>query len=330
VSLAARRRRATVLAGAIGCALLGVLAAPAMGDDHDAGVAADGPVVEVGAGGENRYSPEDVTVEAGEPVTFVWVGGGHSVTHRADDPAFDSHPDCREGRVLDVPRDCGAPGTSEEVVLDEAGTYEFGCRIHDGMTGTITVEEASAEEDGTESAEKSANESDGDPEAGESGGGSDDEGAAGDGSGNGEAGASSAEAPEAPAGSEDDGEGDAERQQAAEALAGFSAERSTPSDIGAVRPDDDLRQTGDFGSLPDPQVGEPDDADGPGSILQSLPRPDDEPDLEPFPDAERPSTDDEVALPAQDGGDRTVPIALASVGVLGTGAAVVRQVLAGA
>jgi plastocyanin len=329
VSLASRRRRATVLASTLGCVLVGLLAAPALGDEHDAQVAADGPVVEVGAGGENRYSPEDVTVEAGEPVTFVWVGGGHSVTHRADDPAFDSHPDCREGRVLDVPRDCGAPGSSEEVVLDEPGTYEFGCRINEDMTGTITVEEPSGAEEESESADEPADEGDdGGPEASESGDRSGGEGSGGDGSGGEGAGAASAEAPETS--SEDDAD-EAERQQAADAMAGFSAQRSSPTDIGAVRPDEDLRQTGDFGSLPDPEVDDPEDSDGgPGSILQSLPRPDDEPDLEPFPDAEEPSADDEVALPAQGGQDRTVPIALASVGVLGTGAAVVRQVLAGA
>jgi plastocyanin len=287
-------------------------------------------VVEVGAGGENRYSPEDVTVEAGEPVTFVWVGGGHSVTHRADDPAFDSHPDCREGRVLDVPRDCGAPGTSEEVVLDEAGTYEYGCRIHGDMTGTVTVEEASGSDESEPSESPGGEddaEEDGDAEPDETGDGSGADGSDGEEAGDDDgAGASSAEA----GATSDDGGGeedDADREQAAEAMAGFSAQRSTPSDIGEARPDEDLRQDGDLESLPDPEVDEPeDDSD---SVLQGLPRPGDEPDLEPFPDAEEPSADDEVALPAQGGGNRTIPIALASVGVLGTGAAVVRQVLAG-
>jgi plastocyanin len=337
VTPALRRHRAVVLAGAMGVLLLGTLATPAAGDD-DPGLGADGPVVEVGAEGENRYAPASVTVEPEEPVTFVWVGGGHSVTHQAGDPEFDSHPDCRESDVLEVPRDCGSPGTTEEVVLDESGIYEFGCRIHDDMTGTITVEAAGSD---ARKADESSDEDSG--SNGGSGGdaGSGDGGDAGSPSeapgGNGDAEEGGAgESGDSSSSSGDGGDSDEDeedRQRAADAMAGFSAERSQPADIGeAPVPDEDLRQSGDGFGMHEPEVDEPEDGDG--FALQGLPNAGDadgeDPDLEPFPEAEEPSTDDEVALPAQGGGDRTIPIALASLGVLGTGAAVLRQVMVGA
>jgi plastocyanin len=339
VTLARRRHRALVLAGALGGLLVGALATPALGDD-DSGLGADGPVVEVGAEGENRYAPASVTVEPDEPVTFVWVGGGHSVTHQADGRDFDSHPDCRESEVLGVPRDCGGPGTTEEVALDEPGTYEFGCRIHDDMTGTITVEAASADTDDGSSDEGGGSDGSG-SEAGSDGsggeGGSDEEASGDGGAGEGTASRSSADgspssSDESDESDESDGD-DEERQRAADAMAGFSPERSEPADIGeAPVPDDDLRQSGDMDGMLEPEVDEPDEDEQ--FSLQGLPHARDgeaeDPDLEPFPEAEEPTPDDEVALPAQDGGDRTIPIALASLGVLGTGAAVLRQVMVGA
>jgi plastocyanin len=334
VPLSRRRHRAALLAGAMGGLLLGTLAAPALGDD-DAGLGADGPVVEVGAEGENRYAPASVTVEPEEPVTFVWVGGGHSVTHQAGDREFDSHPDCRESEVLEVPRDCGGPGTTEEVVLDEPGTYEFGCRIHGDMKGTITVEAASSDAEKADEPSDGGGGSEGGSERSGGDGGSGGDASGGDegGSGEGSASRSSADG----SSSSDDGgerdEDDEERQRAADAIAGFSPERSRPADIGeAPVPDDDLRQSGELFGMQEPEVDEPEEGDG--FALHGLPHARDgeaeDPDLEPFPDAQDPSADDEVALPAQDGGDRTIPIALATLGVLGTGAAVLRQVMVGA
>jgi len=80
---------------------------------------------------DSAFDPADVTVEAGE--TLTWSNDGalpHTAT--ADDGSFDTG-------TLD-------PGDSDSVRIDEPGTYPYYCTLHGapggiGMAGTITVAE---------------------------------------------------------------------------------------------------------------------------------------------------------------------------------------------
>jgi plastocyanin len=76
---------------------------------------------------DNEFGPTEVTVPAG--TTVLWVNRGlipHTAT--ALSGSFDS------GIIL--------PGETFAVTLDTAGTYEYHCTLHPGMTGTVVVEEA--------------------------------------------------------------------------------------------------------------------------------------------------------------------------------------------
>jgi plastocyanin len=328
-----RRASAAVLLSSLLVLVAGVLVGPGAGE-----ATASDTVVEVGADGEERYAPAEVTVAPGEAVTFVWVGDDHSVTHQADVPEFDSHPVCTEGPLTGTGYQCGEEGEELQVELDEPGTYPFACRLHDDMTGTITVAEESESEQDTGSDESESTSDEAEPSPDDSGSSSDgpsessggpqegdqdaDEGSSAVSSGEQEAG-------DADAGTsgEDGDDEDPQRQAAIDSLAEFSPERSSPRGIGGSPvPDEDLRQDG----LEEPEVEEPDAAEGwPGFQVGVRDLGDQEPDLEPFPEPEDPTGTDEVALPAQDGGDRTVPIAIATLGVLGVGGVALRQVLVG-
>jgi plastocyanin len=333
-----RRARAAVLLSSLLVLLAGVLVGPGAGE-----AAASDAVVDVGADGDERYAPAEVTVAPGETVTFVWVDDDHSVTHQADVPEFDSHPVCTEGPLTGTGYQCGDEGEELEVELDEPGAYDFACRLHDDMTGTITVAEESEPDEDTDADESGS--SDGSSEPSDGSGSSDEpsESSAGAPEADEDAGSSASSSGgqegaggDAGAPPEDgDDEEDPQQQAAMDSLAEFSPERSSPQGIGGSPvPDEDLRQDG----LEEPEVEEPDAAEGwPGFQVgvrdlgdpESDPEADPETDLEPFPEAEDSTDADEVALPAQDGGDRTVPIAIATVGVLGVGAAALRQVLVG-
>lgn len=86
----------------------------------------------------SRFSPRQVTVSAGETVT--WTNNdsvGHSVA--ADDGSFDSHPTC--GTLTGT---CMERGESFSVTFSKAGTVRYYCRSHggpggQGMSGTVTV-----------------------------------------------------------------------------------------------------------------------------------------------------------------------------------------------
>ena len=74
---------------------------------------------------EFLYEPEEVTVAAGTTVT--WTNQDKAPhTSTARDESFDT------GTLK--------KGDSGEVVLDAPGTYEYFCRFHQFMNGTIEVE----------------------------------------------------------------------------------------------------------------------------------------------------------------------------------------------
>ena len=68
------------------------------------------------------FSPQTVTVETGQSVTFV---NAHDDAHTATGGSFDTG-------ILQ-------PGDTSTLTFDEPGTFPFACQIHPEMTGTIEV-----------------------------------------------------------------------------------------------------------------------------------------------------------------------------------------------
>lgn len=106
-----------------------------------AGVAAgclgeSGPAatVTVGPDGETVFDPDEVEVETGDTVEFVWDGGGHNlnVVEQPDDAAWDGVAEIQE------------EGHTHTHAFDVDGRYEYVCDPHAdlGMEGTVVVEEA--------------------------------------------------------------------------------------------------------------------------------------------------------------------------------------------
>jgi plastocyanin len=114
--------------------LLVALAGAACGDgDDDAGVSSepvpDDPDVVIVAE-DMAFSPDEVEVPAGEPVTIVVDNRDGGVNHNI--------------HVEDAPEPNRTPlelGPSQQAltVTLPAGTYGFVCDIHPGMTGTVVA-----------------------------------------------------------------------------------------------------------------------------------------------------------------------------------------------
>ncbi|MGK2929511.1 MAG: cupredoxin domain-containing protein [Acidimicrobiales bacterium] len=119
-----------------GVALSGVLVLAAGCGDDDTDTASE-PEATTGEAGSStatveiersRFAPEEVTVDAGGSVEFVNL-----------DP-FDHTVTAAEDSGIEF--DSGAVGQDEtfEQVFEEAGTYDYFCKIHPTMRATVTVE----------------------------------------------------------------------------------------------------------------------------------------------------------------------------------------------
>lgn len=73
------------------------------------------------------FSPQNLTVDAGDEVTFAFGTVGHNVFFDAETGA---------------PADIGGVNTGVSVtrVFPTAGVYHYTCHIHPGMAGTVTVQ----------------------------------------------------------------------------------------------------------------------------------------------------------------------------------------------
>lgn len=120
-------RRVTVLA----LTVLTLALAPARPTSADQGVVLR----------DVTFQPADATVEVGETVTWEHRDGStpHTVTSTSGPASWDSNSTCA---APGNPVTCMTEGDTFERSFEIAGTYEYRCKVHSGMTGTVVVEPA--------------------------------------------------------------------------------------------------------------------------------------------------------------------------------------------
>ena len=129
----------------LACLAIGLVAAGCGGDDDDDGGGGDGGASKSeepaggggGAGGTQvsmkniQFNPKDVTVKAGETVTFTNDEAVAHDVHKTSGPGDD---------FASGPTGGMQEGDTFKLTLDKAGKYEYVCDVHaPGMAGTITV-----------------------------------------------------------------------------------------------------------------------------------------------------------------------------------------------
>ena len=133
-----------LLALMLACLALGLVAAGCGGDDDGdsggSGNQSEQPADGGGGGGGGgvqvsmaslQFDPKDVTVNAGDTITFTNDEGVAHDVHKTSGPG----PDFASG-----PSGGMQEGDTFELTLDQAGTYEYVCDVHaPGMSGSITV-----------------------------------------------------------------------------------------------------------------------------------------------------------------------------------------------
>jgi plastocyanin len=111
-------------------AALAALAGCGGGGGPDAGAAGGRAAVEIST---FQFQPDPITVEAGTTILFTNHDKiDHTVTAGTREAPT---PDVFDGQLPEQ-------GATFELVLDEPGTYDYFCEIHQGpgMTGSIVVE----------------------------------------------------------------------------------------------------------------------------------------------------------------------------------------------
>jgi plastocyanin len=133
-----------LLALILACLALGLVAAGCGGDDDDDGGGGGGGAAETeepagggGGGGtevsmENiQFVPKDVTVKAGETITFTNNEAVAHDVHKTSGPGAD---------FASGPTGGMQEGDTFKLTLDQPGEYDYVCDVHaPGMAGTITV-----------------------------------------------------------------------------------------------------------------------------------------------------------------------------------------------
>lgn len=132
-----------LLALILACLALGLVAPGCGGDDDDGGGGGGGgngeqPAAGGGGGGAAQvsmkniqFSPRDLTVKAGETITFT---NDEAIAH-------DVHKTSGPGKnFASGPTGGMQEGDTFKLTLDKPGKYEYVCDVHaPGMAGTITV-----------------------------------------------------------------------------------------------------------------------------------------------------------------------------------------------
>lgn len=123
---------------------------PAGDDGEEANETARDPVTWTVTVKDDSFDPQSLTIQVGDQVTWVHEGqNAHTVTAdqsgdtSVDDgeqmDTFDSHPDC-DPLLVPLPiDDCMANGDTFPYTFQVVDTVSYRCKVHDGMTGTITV-----------------------------------------------------------------------------------------------------------------------------------------------------------------------------------------------
>jgi plastocyanin len=75
--------------------------------------------------GNNFFSPADTAVKVGGTVTWTWNGTEHTLTFTSGPPPLPTETDQTTGTRV--------------ITFNTVGTYAYHCRIHGGMTGSLTV-----------------------------------------------------------------------------------------------------------------------------------------------------------------------------------------------
>jgi plastocyanin len=132
-----------LLALILACLALGLVATGCGGDDDSGDSGGDGASKsEEPAGGGNgggaqvgmqniQFDPKDLTVKAGETITFTNEESTPHDVHKTSGPG----EDFSSGDIGGMQQ-----GDTFELKLDKAGKYEYVCHVHaPGMAGTITV-----------------------------------------------------------------------------------------------------------------------------------------------------------------------------------------------
>ena len=117
------------------------LVAAACGDDDDDGGGGGASTTEEPAGGGGggaqvgmkniQFNPKDVTVKAGETITFTNDEAVPHDVHKTSGPGDDFSSGDTGGMQ---------EGDTFKLTLDEPGKYDYVCNVHaPGMAGSITV-----------------------------------------------------------------------------------------------------------------------------------------------------------------------------------------------
>ncbi len=85
---------------------------------------------------DKQFTPKEVTIKAGDSVSWHHSDGEMSHTVTADDRSFDSNPACGTGGS------CMHQDEKFDWVFLKPGKYPYHCQIHsiNGMVGVVVVE----------------------------------------------------------------------------------------------------------------------------------------------------------------------------------------------
>lgn len=92
----------------------------------------------VGPGGSMSFSPDSLTINVGDTVTWYWSGGGHNVVSgagRKADDVFCSPNDTTPCKNAPT----SVAGSKYTHTFNSKGTFPYFCVPHFGMTASITV-----------------------------------------------------------------------------------------------------------------------------------------------------------------------------------------------